>query len=160
MQAILLNPAENIYLKPDDVISVARDPQTFTAAGATGTNNVISFDAIGITLDQAIAKAGGLNDYRADPAGVFIIRYEPALNYDQLGLARPSPAPMAYIPVIYHVNMRDPRSFFVAHRFPVRNKDILYVSNASATDLQKTMNILLPFIGVGATAATVTAVTR
>jgi polysaccharide export outer membrane protein len=160
MQAILSNPAENIYLRPGDVISVARDPQTFTAAGATGANSVIPFDAVGITLDQAIAKAGGLSDNRADPAGVFIIRYEPASAYDQLGLNRPTPTPMSQIPVIYHINMRDPNSFFVAHRFPLRNKDIVYVANASATDLQKTMTILLPFIGAGATAATVTAATR
>jgi polysaccharide export outer membrane protein len=160
IQGILLNPAENIYLKPGDVISVARDPQTFTATGATGTNNVIPFDAVGITLDQAIAKAGGLNDFRADPSGVFVIRYEPILNYDQLGLKRPSPEPAVQIPVIYHVNMRTPDGFFIAHSFPVHNKDILYVSNASAVDIQKTMNILLPFIGVGATAATVTAATR
>ena len=93
MQAILTNPTENIYLRPDDVISVARDPQTFTAAGATSVNNVIPFEAIGITLDQAIAKAGGLNDYRADLAGVFVIRYEPASDYDQLGL-QCGPAPL------------------------------------------------------------------
>jgi polysaccharide export outer membrane protein len=160
MQAILSNPAENIYLRPGDVISVARDPQTFTAAGATGANSVIPFDAIGITLDQAIAKAGGLNDYRADPTGVFVVRYEPAAAYDQLGLIRPTLTAMSQIPVIYRINMRDPSSFFVAHRFPIRNKDIVYVSNASATDLQKTMNILLPFIGAGATAAAVTAATR
>jgi polysaccharide export outer membrane protein len=160
MQAILSRPGENIYLRPGDVISVAREPQTFTAAGATGSNNVIPFEAAGITLDQAIAKAGGLNDNRADPAGVFVVRYEPTSNYDQLGLAHPSAVPMKQIPVIYHVNMRDPNGLFVARSFPMRDKDVLYVSNASSTDLQKTMNILFPFIGVGATAATVTAATR
>jgi polysaccharide export outer membrane protein len=160
MQAILAKPTENIYLKPGDVISVTREPQTFTAAGATAANNVIPFDAIGITLGEAIAKAGGLNDYRADPAGVFVVRYENSREYDQLGLTRPSVSAMPEIPVIYHINMRDPNSFFVARRFPMRNKDLLYVSNASSTDLQKTMNMLLPFIGVGATAAAVTATAR
>ena len=161
MQAMLTVPAENVYVRPGDVISVAREPQTFTAAGATGTNAVVPFDAIGITLDQAIARAGGLNDSRADPAGVFVVRYEQPQDYDQLGVRRPDPgtAPQR-IPVIYRVNMRDPNGFFMARRFPVRNKDIVFVANASSMDLQKVMTILLPFIGVGVTAVAVGSAAR
>ena len=160
MQAMLTDPTENVYVRPGDVISVAREPQTFTAAGATGQNAVVPFDAIGITLDQAIARAGGLSDMRADPAGVFVIRYERPADYDQLGLRRPDPGTLSQIPVIYRVNMRDINGFFLARRFPVRNKDILYVSNAPALEVQKVMNIQLPFLGVGATAAVVANTTR
>ena len=160
MQAILSNPAENIYLRPGDVISVARQPQTFTAAGATGTNDVISFEAVGISLDEAIARARGLNDYRSDPAGVFVVRYERPSEYDQLGFVRPAPNPMTRVPVIYRVNMRDPNGFFVARRFPIRDKDILYVSNASSTNIQKVMTLLLPFLGVGGAAVGVAAIAK
>jgi polysaccharide export outer membrane protein len=155
MQAMLTDPAENVYVRPGDVISVAREPQTFTAAGATGQNAVVPFDAIGMTLDQAIARAGGLNDTRADPAGVFVIRYERPADYDQLGLRRPDPGTLTQVPVIYRVNMRDPNGFFLARRFPIRNKDIVYVSNAPLTDVQKVMAMLLPILGIGATAAVV-----
>jgi polysaccharide export outer membrane protein len=160
MQAILLDPSENIYVQPGDTISVAREQQTFTAAGATGKNAVIPFDAIGITLEQGIANAGGLTDSRADPAGVFVIRFEQANEYDQLRLARPEPGTYSQIPVIYQFNMRDANSYFLARRFPIRNKDILFVSNASLADKQKVMNLLLPIIGVGATIVAVGAVTR
>ena len=57
LQAVLADPAENVFVRPGDVVSVAREPQTFTSAGATGTNSVVPFDAVGITLDQAIARA-------------------------------------------------------------------------------------------------------
>jgi len=160
MQAILTNPAENVYVRPGDVVSVAREQQSFTSAGATGQNSVVPFDALGITLDQAIARAGGLNDARADPAGVFLIRYERPVDYDQLGLRRPDPGALPQVPVIYRLNMRDPNAFFMARRFSVRNKDILYVSNASATEVQKVIAVLLPFLGVGATAVAVSAATR
>jgi polysaccharide export outer membrane protein len=156
MQAILAKPNENIYVRPGDVITVSRDPQAFTAVGATGSNSLVNFDAVGITLDQAIAKAGGLNDYRADPAGVFVVRYERPIDYDQLGFTRPNAGTLTRVPVIYRLNMRDPNTFFLARRFPVHNKDILYVSNASSVSVQKLMTILLPFIGVGATAGAVT----
>jgi polysaccharide export outer membrane protein len=156
MQAMLTNPSENVYVLPGDVISVAREPQTFTAAGATGANAVVPFDAIGITLDQAIARAGGLNDSRADPAGVFVVRYEQPHDYDQLGVRRPDAGtPPQRVPVIYRVNMRDPNGFFLARRFPVRDKDIVFVANAASMDLQKVMTILLPFLGAGVTAVAV-----
>jgi polysaccharide export outer membrane protein len=155
MQAILKDPAENVFVRAGDVVSVAREQQSFTAVGATGGNALVHFDAIGITLDQAIARAGGLNDNRADPTGVFVIRYEQPAEYDQLGLPRPTLGSLGEVPVIYRVNMRDPNGFFLARRFPVRSKDILYVSNAPTLEIQKTMTILLPFLGAGATAVTV-----
>ena len=142
MQSILANPRENVPVFPSDVVTVTKDPQTFTVMGATGQNSVLPFDAIGITLDQAIGRAGGLNDQRADPTGVFVVRFENAANYDQLGLPRPDPGTTNQVPVIYRVNMRDPNGFFLARRFPMRNKDILYVSNAPAAELQKFLNIV------------------
>lgn len=158
MQAILNDPAENVYVKADDVVSVARDPQTFTAAGATGANAVIPFDAVGISLEQALARAGGLNDFRADATGVFVIRLERPADYDQLGLQRPGPSALPEVPVIYRLNLRDPVGFFLARQFPVRSKDIVYVSNAPSTEIQKAMTIMLPFLAAGATAVTVGAV--
>ena len=46
------------------------------------------------------------------------------------------------VPVIYRVDLKDPRSFFVAQGFPMRNKDVMYVANAPGAELQKFLNIL------------------
>jgi len=51
--AILNHPEENIYVLPGDVLTVVRDPQTFTAFGATGRSEKIPFDTTGITLETA-----------------------------------------------------------------------------------------------------------
>lgn len=160
MQAILAEPKENVYLFPNDVVTVTREPQTFTAVGATGQNAVLPFDAIGITLDQAIARAGGLNDQRADPAGVFVIRFESVPNYDRLGYPRPSPEAVKDVPVIYHLNLRDPTSFFLAHRFPIQHKDILYVSNSPLVEVQKVTTVINGFLVPGATVAAFATVLR
>ncbi|WP_422002605.1 polysaccharide biosynthesis/export family protein [Reyranella sp.] len=160
MQSLLLNPRENIYVFPSDVITVTREPQTFTVVGATGQNSVLPFDAIGLTLDQAIGRAGGLNDQRADPMGVFVIRFEDPTNYDQLGLPRPAPGTTSQVPVIYRVNMRDPNSFFLARRFPMHNKDILFVSSSPATEMQKVVNLIIGFIVPGASVVAVSAAVR
>ena len=38
--------------------------------------------------------------------------------------------------------MKDPATFFAAQSFPFQNRDVLYVSNAPAAELQKFLNIL------------------
>ena len=45
-------------------------------------------------------------------------------------------------PVIIRANMRDPSTFFLAQQFPMKDKDILYVSNADSVELLKVLNII------------------
>ena len=152
LEAVIRDPAQNILLQPDDVVTAYYQPFSFTALGAVTNNAEIPFEATGLTLAQALGRVGGLRDERADARGVFIFRLEdPAA----LGLppgAGPGTTPDGRIPVIYRIDLKDPASFFVAQGFPVRNRDVLYVSNAPAADLQKFLNIVsslaFPIIGV------------
>jgi polysaccharide biosynthesis/export protein len=139
--AILAHPEENIYVTPGDFVTVIRDPQTFTAFGGTGRNAQVPFDAAGITLDEAIAKAGGLLDYRADPAGIFLLRFEPTGLVAQLLPGRELPSQGDLVPVVYKLNLRDANSFFLARSFPMRDKDMLYVANSASDPLQKALGL-------------------
>jgi polysaccharide biosynthesis/export protein len=38
--------------------------------------------------------------------------------------------------------LRNPNSFFVMQNFPISNKDVVYVSNAPAAELQKFLNLI------------------
>jgi polysaccharide export outer membrane protein len=132
---------ENIYVLPGDVITVVRDPQTFTAFGATGRSEKVPFDTSGITLEEAIAKAGGLLDYRADPGGIFLLRFEPSPLAAEIA-PHQLPSNGNIVPVIYRLNLREANSFFLARSFPVRDKDILYVSNSASDPVQKFLGLL------------------
>jgi polysaccharide export outer membrane protein len=44
--------------------------------------------------------------------------------------------------VVYRVDLRNPSSFFVMQSFPMSNKDVLFVSNAPAAELQKFLNLV------------------
>src|SRR5207247_1367833 len=55
----------------------------------------------------------------------------------------PGTTPEGKVPVIYSIDLKDPRSFFLAQTFPMRNRDVLYVANAPAAELQK---VLLLFV--------------
>ncbi|MGO8041102.1 polysaccharide export protein, partial [Rhizobium leguminosarum] len=68
------NPAENIYVAPDDTISIDHERRTFLMLGAAGTSGRFDFEESNLTLGEAIAKAGGLRDDRADPAQVLLYR--------------------------------------------------------------------------------------
>ena len=49
------------------------------------------------------------------------------------------------VPVVYRVDLKDPRSLFWIQNFPIKDKDVLYVSNAPASELQKFLNLLFTF---------------
>ena len=142
LETIIQDPRQNIVLQPGDVVTALHQPLSFTVLGATGKNEELNFEAQGITLAQALARAGGLQDTRADARGVFVFRFEdPAA----LGLKADSgvqATPEGKIPVVYRVDLKDPATFFVAQGFPIRNKDVMYVSNSSAAELQKFLNII------------------
>ena len=46
------------------------------------------------------------------------------------------------IPVIYVINLHDPSGYFLASAFEMRNKDIIYVSNAFSVESTKFMTYL------------------
>jgi polysaccharide export outer membrane protein len=154
---VLEDPRENIYLQPGDDVALVHDPQSFTVIGATGRNGVVPFDMGSLTLDQAVAKAGGLLDDRADPAGLFVIRFEEARIARQLPGAHLTSADPGGVPFVYHLNMREPAALFLARRFPVRNKDIVYVSDSPFTDVQKVFNLINLLVTPVVTGATIKA---
>jgi polysaccharide export outer membrane protein len=139
--ALVYEPTNNIYARPNDTIYVYREPQTFVAFGASGAQGQFNFDAWRISLAEAQAKAGGLNDTLADPASVFIYRGESREVAERLGIDI-SKFEGPVIPVVYNVNYRDPAGYFLATKFQMRNKDVVFASNASAVEQAKVMNYI------------------
>ncbi len=142
LQTIIRDPKQNIPLQSGDIVTALYQPLSFTVMGAVDKNQEINYEAQGITLVQAISRAGGLQDSRSDAQGVFVFRFESpsALVNPPANLTL---TPDGKVPVIYRINMRDPASFFTAQNFPIHNKDVLYVSNASGAELKKFLDIVL-----------------
>ena len=139
---IVNNPRENIYLHPGDDLTLVRDPQKFIAYGATGQNAEIPFDADGITLAEALAKSGGLQDNRSDPRGVFVFRYESKSVARQIDPSNPLVERGRLTPVVYRLNLTDPNSLFLMQSFRIANRDLVYVSNSPSTEVQKVFAII------------------
>jgi polysaccharide export outer membrane protein len=147
MEMLVSDPAENIYAYPADVLTLVRLPQSFTVFGATGSNAQVNFTAERMTLVEALAKAGGLQDLRADPAGVFLFRYEPPPIVKTLGRPQLGTGPEGSSPLVYRLDLSDAKSYFLAQRFPIHDKDIIYVANADFNELQKFFTLLNTLTG-------------
>lgn len=142
MAALVAEPQENIYAQAGDILTVVKAPRTFIVLGAAGQNNEIEFPSAKLTLVEALARAGGLQDARSDPSGVFLFRYESA---DVLQALRQKPAavtPDGKSPVVYRLDLRNAKAYFAAERFPVEDKDVIYIANADLDELQKFFGLI------------------
>jgi polysaccharide export outer membrane protein len=136
--ALVYQPANNIWAHPGDTIYVYREPQVFLAFGATGVQGQFNFDMWKINMAQAIGKASGLFDSQAEPAGVYVYRREPRELAERLGVDC-SKFVGPTVPIIYNVDFRDPAGYFLATKFDMRDKDILFAANAATVDSAKFM---------------------
>ena len=104
----------------------------------TGGQGHFEFGAWRISLAEGVGKAGGLRDDLAEPAAVFLYRGETREVAERLGIDC-SRFPGPIIPVIYNVNFRNPEGYFLATKFQMRNKDVIYVSNATSVEISKAL---------------------
>jgi polysaccharide export outer membrane protein len=141
-EALVHEPANNIVVHPQDTIYLYRDPQTFLAFGATGKQGHLPFEHWKLSLAEAIGKAGGLLDTHAEPRWVFIYRAERRHMVEHLDHGCAELTEGSHIPVVYELDLREPSGFFLASKFPMRNKDVLYVANARTVETSKFYNYI------------------
>jgi polysaccharide export outer membrane protein len=147
MATLVADPAENIYAWPGDVLTLIEVPQSYSVLGAAGQNAQLSFTEEKVNLAEALAKAGGLLDERADPAGVFLFRYEPAAVVDALKAPNLATGPEGTTPVVFRLDLSDAHAYFLAQRFPVEDKDIIYVANAQLNEIRKFFELISTLTG-------------
>lgn len=141
--ALVSDSGNNIPVLPGDVIYVSREARSFVAFGATGTNGKFDFETSRLNLAEALARAGGLNDDRANPAAVYIYRLEPRDVAAKVGIDLAVWQGRQMIPIIYNLNLRDKAGYFVARNFNMRDKDLIYISNAPGVEITKLLEMVL-----------------
>ncbi|HJU17664.1 MAG TPA: hypothetical protein VJ770_14505, partial [Stellaceae bacterium] len=147
LAALVEQPAENIYAWPGDVVTLIRLPQTFSIFGAAKRNAQIPFRAATLDLSEALAKAHWLRADIANARGVFLFRYESDTVVRALGEPLAAAARDGVSPVVYRFDMTDPKSFFLARRFPMHDKDIVFVVDADIVPLYQWFRVLGKIIG-------------
>jgi polysaccharide biosynthesis/export protein len=151
--ALIYEPGTNIWAWPGDTIYLYKEPQTFLAFGASGQQGQFQFtagpqsSAWRMTLAEGVAAAGGLLDIQADPGSVFLYRREPRELAERLGVDC-SKMDGPTVPIVYAVSFADPAGYFLGTKFQMRNKDVIFASNAQSVEIQKFTTLLNALISV------------
>ncbi len=143
LSRVLNEDRQNVYLLPDDQIFVQDSSPSFTAMGAFKSTGEFKFDPGQLTLAQAIGRAGGLLDDRADASQVYLLRnqtiYSPVVS--STGKLLPTTTSVSNKPVIYRADMKDISNLALMQQFQMANGDILYAGNSGLVDFAKLFNV-------------------
>jgi polysaccharide biosynthesis/export protein len=159
LQEVYDVPVKNIRLQPGDTVVLRKRPLSFLAFGSTGKVGSFPLTVEDLRLSDAVAASGGPSDFQANPGTIFVYRQEPNQMLAQLG--RDFSAAGDTTPVVYQLNLHDPRGFFLANNFVVRDLDIVYFAPAGSAGVMKFMGLINTFIapavsglGIAGSAAT------
>jgi polysaccharide export outer membrane protein len=131
------HPELDIALRGGDRILVEEDTRSFTALGATGSQQRVKFESQNLSALEGIAQVGGLNAGTADPTGVFIFRNEaPEVAEQVLGRNDLQGAQR----LVYVLDLTKPNGMFMARDFVIRDGDTLYVTEAPFTQWSKVIS--------------------
>jgi len=123
------NPTLDVPAYPGDRLTLISNPRTYSVLGASGRVEEAPFTRSHVSLAEAIAAAGGANPGIGDPKAIFVFRYV-------------SDAQGNETPVVYHLNMMKTNAYFLAQRFAMRDKDVLYVGSAAANQPSKVVQLI------------------
>lgn len=141
LRTIVNAPSENIYVYPGDTLFLIKEAQAFNVFGAVVKPGQYVIDSGNLSLSDALGRANGLADNRADAGGVFLFRYEkPAAIRGILGRETTAMITDSGVPTVYRIRFNDPRSFLWLQQIPVRSSDVIYAANSLTVEFDKFMS--------------------
>ena len=135
--------SKNVTLRGNDKVIVESDGRYFIALGATGNERLVYFEKEATTALEALSMLGGLEDARANPEGVLILReYEPeALRSDRSG---PS-----HRQVIFTLDLTTADGLFAARNFFINPKDTVLATESPIRVAQTILSLFGTALAVG-----------
>lgn len=146
LDTVLENPANDPPLQGGDRILITADQRSFKALGAAGREEVIGFDAAEVSALRAISMMGGMEDTRADPRGILVLRTYPKTS----GM---HPYGSVHDRVVFSFDLTTADGMFNADEFALFDGDIVMATQAVATTTQRVLGLLGSFLGFGRTAS-------
>ncbi|TNF20229.1 MAG: polysaccharide export protein [Rhodobacteraceae bacterium] len=139
------NPDKNTRLRGDDKIIVQQDDRAFTALGASGAEDLIYFPKEYVTALEAVSLMGGLNDDRADPKGILVLREYPAKHV----VAEPLNGPRKPH-VIFALDLTSADGLFAARNFLINPNDTVLATESPIVAVRTIMSLFGSALGTTA----------
>ncbi|WP_171180949.1 polysaccharide biosynthesis/export family protein [Ruegeria sp. HKCCD8929] len=139
---LLNNPRLNTLLRGGDQVFVEEDERYFLSFGAAGTEALHIFSKDEVSAMDAVSIMGGLQDSKADPGGLLILREYPssAVRADTSGPQQTR--------VVFSVNLNTADGIFSARKFQINPDDLIIATEAPINDVLTVSNIVGNFVGV------------
>lgn len=125
--------SQNYLLQSNDLIHVPRnDYQKVFVLGEVQNPQPVVIQRAGMTLAEALAEVGGINEGHADAKGVFVVR---ANSPEQEQFAS-----------VYQIDLSDARSYVFADQFTLQARDLVYVTTQPLGRWNRVLGQLMPTI--------------
>ncbi len=123
------NADPNIYIKNNDFIYLpSSSPQKVYLTGAVASDQIMTYPST-LTLSEALLNAN-VNKDTANLREIYILRVNQSVNNRLVGAA-------------YKIDIKSPSSLFLADKFYLLDKDIIFVSTKKLTRWNQTMARML-----------------
>jgi polysaccharide export outer membrane protein len=134
---IYRDAAQDVALRSGDSVVVNAIQQYVTVIGAAGAQGRVKLTKRNYSILDAVADSRGLADSSADPRALFLIR--PSIGTDG--------APLYARPTVYEFDMRRPEDILLARQFAVQDSDVVFISDAPFTQVEKALSALSASLG-------------
>lgn len=135
-------PSTNVVLRGGDQISVEEDDRYFVALGATGTETLVPFNQEHITAIEALALLGGINDSRANPKGILVLRDYAAKDI-RLDGTGPDKAQ-----VVFTIDLTSAEDIFAARKFHINPRDLVMATESPVGSVRSVFGLVGSAVGV------------
>ena len=136
------NPKLDTRLVGGDSIIVEKDTRYFLSLGATGSENQFPFNRDKVSALDALAIIGGVNDARANPKGVLILREYPtsALSAGQRGPRQQR--------VVFTIDLTTSDGLFSARNFFINSGDVVLATESPVSSIRVVAGLIGSAFGI------------
>lgn len=130
------NPRLDTRLRGGDKVIVEDDRRYFLALGAAGSEAQHPFNRDDVSALDALAIIGGVNDSRADPEGILILREYPA-SAVSAGTRGPRNTR-----VVFTMDLTTSDGLFSARNFHIQSGDLVLATETPLTDTRTILSLI------------------
>lgn len=130
------NPSLDTRLRGGDQLIIENDKRYFLSLGATGVESQFGFNRSRVSALDALALIGGVNDTRANPQGVLILREYPAsaLQAGQRGPRKER--------VVFTIDLTTSDGLFSARNFFINSGDVVLATESPVSSVAVVFNLV------------------
>lgn len=136
------NPQLDTRLRGGDKVIIENDRRYFLSLGAAGREAQHPFNRDQVSALDALAIVGGVNDARADPQGILVLREYPA-SAISAGVRGPRKQR-----VVFSIDLTTSDGLFSARNFMIQSGDLVLATESNLTDTRTILGLVGSVFGV------------